>query len=118
MEALLERFSGKIDAKGLVATVERIKRDYVADGLTKEDVPPIVSEMMMLAAKMKNLTGQEKKRLVVGVLNHLISEIEQGEEDTEFERTLKRMVPAMVDSFAAMLKAKAACLSCFKCCKK
>jgi hypothetical protein len=48
----------------------------------------------------------------------LISEIEQGEEDTEFERTLKRMVPAMVDSFAAMLKAKAACLSCFKCCKK
>lgn len=114
MEALLERFSGKIDAKGVVATVERIKRDYVADGLTKEDVPPIVSEMMMMAAKFKGLTGPEKKKLVVGILNTLISEIEQGEEDTQFEATLKRMVPAMVDSFATMLKAKNACASCFK----
>lgn len=113
MDALLERFSGKIDAKGVLATVERVKRDYLNDGLTKEDVPPIVSEMMMMAAKFKGLTGPEKKKLVVGILNHLISEIEQGEEDTEFEVTLKRMVPAMVDSFSAMLKAKATCASCF-----
>lgn len=113
MEALLERFSGKIDAKVVFSTIERVKRDYVADGLTKEDVPPIVSEMMMLAARFKGLTGPEKKKLVVGILNHLISEIDQGEEDSEFEKTLKRMVPAMVDSFAAMLKAKSACKSCF-----
>lgn len=113
MDALLERFSGKIDAKTVIATVEKIKRDYVADGLTKEDVPGIVSECVMMATRMKSLSGPEKKKLCVAILNHLISEIDQGEEDTEFEKTLKRMVPPMVDSLAAMLKAKNACASCF-----
>jgi hypothetical protein len=46
-------------------------------------------------------------------LNHLIGEIDgDSEHDSEFEVALKGLVPAMVDGFASMLKAKQALFSC------
>lgn len=56
-----------------------------------------------------------KKKLVVGILNHLIEQIDDGEKDSEFEIILKTMVPPMVDSFAAMLKAKKNLTKCIPC---
>jgi len=113
MEALLQKFAGKIDAHSVIRTVEELKSEYVDDGLTKEDIPPILSRLMMEAAKFKRLPGPQKKKLVIVILNHLIEQIDKGPEDTEFERVLKTMVPPMVDCFAAMLKAKKACTTCF-----
>ena len=40
MEAILEKFSGKIDARGVITMVEDIKREYLGDALQKEDIPP------------------------------------------------------------------------------
>lgn len=117
MDAILKKFSGKIDAKSVVKTVEEIKVQYIDDGLTKEDLPPILAKLMMEASKFKNLAGDEKKKLVVGILNHLIGEIDgDSEKDSEFEIVLKSMVPAMVDGFAKLLKLKNSLLSC--CMKK
>ena len=113
MEAILEKFSGKIDAEGVVKVVDDIKREYLGDGLQKEDIPPIVAKLMMCAAKFKNLEGPQKKKLVIALLNHLIGEIDgDSEHDSEFEVALKGLVPAMVDGFASMLKAKQALFSC------
>src|SRR6056300_888378 len=47
MELILQKFAGKIDAQSLVKTVEELKSEYLDDGLTKEDIPPIVSRLMM-----------------------------------------------------------------------
>jgi hypothetical protein len=113
MDALLSKFQGKIDTKKIIATVNEIDALYIADGFTKEDIPPIVAKLMMMASGLKGLTGPERKKLVIGLLNHLIEKIERGEDDTEFETLLKSMVPAMVDGFAGMLKMKN-CLPCFK----
>ena len=113
MEAILEKFTGKIDAKGVITMVEDIKREYLGDGLQKEDIPPIVAKLMTMASKFKNLEGPQKKKLVIALLNHLIGEIDgDSEHDSEFEVALKGLVPAMVDGFASMLKAKQALLSC------
>ena len=106
MDAVLQKFAGKIDAQSLVKTVEDIKLEYLDDGFTKEDIPPILGRLMLETAKFKKLPGPQKKKLVIGVLNHLIEQIDDGEKDSEFEIVLKAMVPPMVDSFAAMLKAK------------
>jgi hypothetical protein len=57
MDAILKKFSGKIDAKSVVKTVEEIKVQYIDDGLTKEDLPPILAKLMMEASKFKNLAG-------------------------------------------------------------
>ncbi len=39
MDAVLQKFAGKIDAQSLVKTVEDIKLEYLDDGFTKEDIP-------------------------------------------------------------------------------
>lgn len=113
MDAILAKFSGKVDAKKVIATVEEIERVYISDGLTKEDIPPIVAKLMMLAASMKKLPGPEKKKMVIGILNYLIEQIEKGDEDTEFEMMLKSIVPAIVDGFAGVMKLKS-CIPCLK----
>lgn len=112
MDTLLQKFSGKIDAKSVVKMVEDIKAEYIDDGLTKEDIPPIVARLMMETSKFNKLAGHQKKKLVIGILNHLIEQIDEGEKDSEFEIVLKMMVHPMVDGFAVMLKTK----QVFSCC--
>lgn len=115
MDAILQKFAGKIDAQSLIKTVEDIKIEYLDDGFTKEDIPPILGRLMLETNKFKKLPGPQKKKLVIGVLNHLIEQIDDGEKDSEFEIVLKAMVPPMVDSFAAMLKAKKELAKCLPC---
>jgi hypothetical protein len=112
MDTLLQKFAGKIDTQSLIKTVEELKTEYIDDGLTKEDIPPIVSRLVMEAAKFKKLPGSQKKKLVIGILNHFIEQIDDGEHDSEFEMMLKILVPPIIDSFSALLKAKKFCLPC------
>jgi len=112
MDILLQKFTGKIDAQSLIKTVEELKSEYIDDGLTKEDIPPILGRLMLESQKFKKLPGPQKKKLVIGILNHLIEQIDEGDKDSEFEVVLKALVPPMVDSFAAMLKLKKSCLPC------
>ena len=115
MDIILQKFAGKIDAKSLIMAVEEIKVEYLDDGFTKEDVPPILGRLMMETNKFKKLPGPQKKKLVIGVLNHLIEQIDKGEEDSEFEIILKSLIPPMVDSFAVMLKAQKGLKKCLAC---
>lgn len=116
MDLILQKFSGEIDTKDVITTIESIKREYLGDGLQKEDIPPIVAKLMMMASKFQRLEGPQKKKLVIALLNHLISEIDgDAEHDSDFEVVLKALVPAMVDGFAGMLQAKE---SLFSCCMK
>lgn len=115
MEALLQKFSGKIDAQSLIKTVEELKSEYLDDGLTKEDIPFIVSRLMMETAKFKKLTGPNKKKLVIGVLNHIIEQVDAGEEDSDFETMLKTLVPPIIDGFASLIKANKAIAKCLPC---
>ena len=115
MEHILQKFTGKIDAQSLIRTVEELKTEYLDDGFTKEDIPPIHGRLMLETNKFKKLPGPQKKKLVIGVLNHLIEQIDDGEKDSEFEIVLKALVPPMVDSFAAMLKAKKQMAKCLPC---
>jgi hypothetical protein len=117
MDAILEKFTGKIDAAEVINMVEEVKREYLGDGLQKEDIPPIVSKLMIGAARFKNLEGPQKKKLVIAVLNNIIEEIDgDRERDSEFEIVLKSMVPPMIDGFVGMLKAKKAVKNFFSCC--
>lgn len=115
MELILQKFAGKIDAQSLVKTVEELKSEYLDDGLTKEDIPPIVSRLMMETAKFKGLPGPQKKKLVINVLYHLIEQIDEGEKDSEFETMFKTLVPPIIDGFATLLKTNKAVAKCLPC---
>ena len=70
-------------------------------GITKEDLPPDnQSSHDGNHVKFKKLSGVQKKKLVVGILNHFIEQIDEGEKDSEFEVILKTMVPPIIDGFA------------------
>ena len=118
MDAILEKFTGKIDAKAVITMVEDIKREYLGDGLQKEDIPPIVGKLVTNTAKFTLLEGPQKKKLVIGLLYHLIEEIDPGDKDTLFETVLKAMVPPLIDGFATMLKTKKVVSNAFWCCGK
>ncbi len=62
MDLILQKFAGKIDAQSLIKTVEELKSEYIDDGLTKEDVPPILGRLMMESQKFKKLPGPQKKK--------------------------------------------------------
>jgi hypothetical protein len=113
MDELLKKFSGKIDVDSLTRCYDEIKNKYLKDGVQKTDLPPIVTRLMMEAAKFKKLKGAEKRELVIAIVEKIIEDIEPGEKDTEFEMVLKMLVPSMVDSFAALLKVNKA-LCCLK----
>lgn len=115
MDLIIQKFNGKIDAKSLITTVENLKFEYLDDGFTKEDIPPVLGALMMETMKFKKLPGPQKKKLVVAVLNYLIEQIDSGEKDSEFEVVLKSIVPAMVDSFATMMKAQNQLKKCLPC---
>ena len=104
MDIFLERFAGKIDVQSLLSTIDDLKTEYVDDGITKEDLPPIITRLMMETVKFKKLPGPQKKKLIIGVLNHFIEQIDSGEKDSEFEVVHKSMVPPIIDGFASMLK--------------
>ena len=74
----------------------------------------MVARLMIHISSYKKLEGQQKKKLVISILNHLIEEIDPGDKDTEFEIMIKSMVPPIIDGFATMLKTKKACMSCLK----
>ena len=65
MDAILEKFTGKIDAKAVITMVEDIKREYLGDGLQKEDIPPIVGKLVTNTAKFTLLEGPQKKSLLL-----------------------------------------------------
>jgi hypothetical protein len=112
MDIILQKFAGKINTQSILRTVEEIKVEYIDDGLTKEDIPPILGRLMMETQKFKKLPGPQKKKLVIGVLFHLIEQIDEGEKDSDFEVVLKTIVPPMVDSFATMLKTQQTVKKC------
>lgn len=116
MDVILQKFAGKIDAKSLIKTVEDLKTEYVDDGLTKEDFPPIISRLVIEVAKFKKLPGRQKKKLVIAILYHFIEQIDKGDTDTEFETLLKALVPPMIDSFAGLIKASNKLKSIFSPC--
>jgi len=57
MDLILQKFTGKINAQSLLKTVEELKIEYIDDGLTKEDIPPILGRLMIETQKFKKLPG-------------------------------------------------------------
>lgn len=108
METIIHKYAGKCNTKHLVKVVEDIRTEYLEDGFTTGDVPPIVGRLVMEVSSFKGIAGPIKKKLVIGILNHLT-------ENSELESTLKAMIPPIVDGFALMMKAKAQAKVCFPC---
>jgi len=102
-------------AKDVALEMKKIVERYKGKRITKENVCVLVSTLMLQAQKLKNISGPDKKDLVIDLIFSIIEQIDEGDTDTEFETLLKAMVPGMIDSFALMLKTSAGCKKLFGC---
>jgi len=107
METIIHKYAKKCNTKHLMKVVDEMRTEYLEDGFTTDDVPPIVCRLVMEVSTFKGITGPMKKKLVIGILNHLT-------EESDFEPILKTMIPPIVDGFALMLKTKAHCFPCIR----
>jgi hypothetical protein len=112
-ETILDGYDNKSpQAKKVAERVKILTARYKKTGVNKENICGIVSNLMMEVNSIKTLKGPEKKELVLDLIYSLIEEIDEGEEDSELEVVLKKMVPPMIDSFSVMLKITKGC-GCF-----
>jgi hypothetical protein len=102
-------------SKNVALEMKRIVERYRGKRITKENVCVLVSTLMLQAQNLKNVSGPDKKELVMDLIFSIIEQIDEGETDSEFETLLKAMVPGMIDSFAVMLKTSAGCKKLFGC---
>tara|TARA_A100001234_G_scaffold17603_1_gene13972 strand:- start:1163 stop:1519 length:357 start_codon:yes stop_codon:yes gene_type:complete len=112
-ESVLAGYDDKSkEGKLVIQRVKTLTNRYKRTGINKENICGIVSTLMMEVNKIKTLSGQDKKELVIDLIYSIIEEIDEGEEDSEIEVVLKKMVPPMIDSFSVMLKVTKGC-GCF-----
>lgn len=114
MDSIILTYKSKSpETDALVKRATLLVNKYKKSGINKENICGLVSTLMMEVQKLKNIGGREKKELVMDLIYSVIEQIDDGEEDSEFETMLKSMVPAMIDSFAVMLKVNKGC-GCMK----
>jgi hypothetical protein len=96
METVIQKYIGHANAHGLMKTIEHIQQE----DFTVDDIPCVLSRLVLDVSKFKKITGPNKKKLVIGILSHII----------ELDDDMVKMIPHMIDGFALMVKAKKTCL--------
>ena len=108
---LVHDIKGK-NSKHILNKMEVLTSKYKRSGINKENIHNLLATLMMEVSNIKNLKGHEKKELVMDLMYHIIEQIDDGEEDTEFETMLKSLVPHMIDGFSMLVKVNKGC-GCF-----
>lgn len=70
--------------------------------LNSDSVVSLITHVMVLAEARGNLTGSEKKELVVLLVTRLVDEIEDSSTRTALQAAVKLLLPTMIDSIIAV----------------
>lgn len=101
LDASLVRIISTVDSKHVDVIRALIKSNTTInalklDGMTIFNVPELVSCLMKELSKVKTISGQSKKELVVSLFDELL----EGSPDAELIRS---MIPPMVNGFCKLL---------------
>jgi hypothetical protein len=75
-------------------------------GINIVNITEIVIDIMKQVDIINNMTGIEKKELVLDILNRLIDKTDSGSYDKEIDKILKIMVPTLIDKLVDIDKGK------------
>ena len=104
-EELIIGYTHKINTEKLAVELELIRTRFNYEGLNLENVSNLLLLLMEEIGKYKKLSGSEKKRLVVKIMNSFVEDICPGE-NTDLENILKQMVPSLIDGIIHVGKMK------------
>ena len=114
----IEKILGETDT---VDFIEAIAITF--KNISAEKIVDILPKIIAYVQKFKKLSGDQKKALIIQILNVIIDKTDGPGDDAIFDPILKRLVPVLIDTFIKIdnkeLKFKTpGCLGkCFtKCC--
>jgi len=106
------RFNADIEAKTIVETLAE-----TMDTFNVEKLMEVLPQLMKHVQVYKNLNGEQKKKLVIKMINHLVDITDSPGDDAIWDPILKRMVPSIIDTLVKVdqkklvLRKKPKCLS-------
>ena len=113
-------FTTDIASKALIESIAPIMDDFKIENLM-EVLPQIIRHVQTF----KNLTGEQKKNMIVSMLRHLVDITDGPGDDELWDPIIKRLLPGMVDMLVKVDQGKLklntnpcrSVLGIFSCCR-
>lgn len=111
-------FLADVESKALVEAIKPAVEDFKIDNVM-EVLPKIIKHVQ----RYRNLTGPEKKNMIIAMLKHLVDITDGPGDDDLWDPIIKRLIPSMVDTLVQVDKGKlklntkkGGLFGLFKCC--
>ena len=72
--------------------------------ISAEKIVDILPKIIAYVQKFKKLSGDQKKALIIQILNVIIDKTDGPGDDEVFDPILKRLVPILIDTFIKIVK--------------
>ena len=113
-------FTTDIASKALIESIAPVMDDFKIENLI-EVLPQIIRHVQTF----KNLTGEQKKNMIVSMLRHLVDITDGPGDDELWDPIIKRLLPGMVDMLVKVDQGKLklntnpcrSVLGIFSCCR-
>ena len=113
-------FTADIASKALIESIAPVMDDFKIENLI-EVLPQIIRHVQTF----KNLTGTQKKNMIVSMLRHLVDITDGPGDDELWDPIIKRLLPGMVDMLVKVDQGKLklntnpcrSVLGIFSCCR-
>jgi len=113
-------FTADIASKALIESIAPVMDDFKIENLI-EVLPQIIRHVQTF----KNLTGEQKKNMIVSMLKHLVDITDGPGDDELWDPIIKRLLPGMVDMLVKVDQGKLklntnpcrSVLGIFSCCR-
>lgn len=86
-------FMADIESKAVVEAIAPVLENFTLSSMM-EVMPKLIKHVQ----KYKNLSGTEKKNMVVGMLRHIVDITDGPGDDAVWDPILKELIPKMVDT--------------------
>lgn len=114
-------FLADIEGKALIETIAPTVED-----MSIENVMKILPEIIKHVQKYKQLNGQQKKKMIISMLRHIVDITDGPGDDELWDPIIKRLIPSIIDTLVKVDKGKLKLntnpcrwgLGLFSCCRK
>jgi hypothetical protein len=113
-------FTSDIASKALIESIAPLMDDFKI-----ENIVEVLPEIIRHVQTFKNLTGSQKKNMIVSMLKHLVDITDGPGDDELWDPIIKRLLPGMVDMLVKVDQGKLrlntspcrSVLGIFSCCR-
>ena len=100
----MSALEGVLNSQDVNDFVEALSTNF--KDISAEKIIELLPKIIEYVQKYKKLSGEQKKALIIKVLNLVIDKTDGPGDDEIFDPILKRLVPVLIDTFVKIGKKK------------